>query len=69
MLCYDCSLNHHLYFLLFGQRNANARTIVLQGFIQEFRFGGGKVNVIEGVEGIRKHAPTRGVWGHAPPEN
>ena len=30
--------------------------------------GGGKVNAIEGVEGMRKHAPTRGVWGHAPPE-
>ena len=27
------------------------------------------MNKIVDVEGMRKHAPTRGVWGHAPPEN
>ena len=40
-----------------------------QGFIQDFWFGGGNVNAIEGVEGMRKHAPTRGSGGMLPPQN
>ena len=30
---------------------------------------GGNLSKIVDVEGMCKHAPTRGVWGHAPLEN
>ena len=37
-------------------------SVSYQGFIQDFKLGGGNPCFVEARQ-------TRGVWGHAPPEN